>query len=60
MNIRKRSHKIQMNMGEKSGWHRDGRNRGRNISLDLALLAMETGSSPKNHISGQSRPYKTS
>ena len=56
MTRRKRSHKIQMNIGETPGKHRDGRNRGMNMSLDLTPLAMETGTSPKTHVSGQSRP----
>ena len=57
---RRRSHKIKMNVRETSGMHRDGRNRGMNMSLDFTLLATETGTSPKTHVSGQSRPHKTS
>ena len=60
MTRRKRSHEIQMNVAEMSGRHRDGRSRGMNMSLDLAPLAMETGKSPKTHLSGKSRPLKTS
>ena len=60
MTRRKRAHKIQLNVGETSGRHRYGRNRGMNMSLDLTPLATETGTSPKTHGSGQTRPHKTS
>ena len=60
MTRRKRSHEIQINMRETSGRHRDGRNRGMNMSLDLAPLATETGTGPNTNVSGQSRPHKTS
>ena len=58
MTRRKKAHKIQMNMGESSRRHRDGGHRGMNMSLDLTLLATKTGTGPKTHVSGQSRPHK--
>ena len=60
MTRRKRSHEIQMNVGETPGRHRDGKHRGMYMSLDFTALATEPGMSPKTHISGNSRSHKTS
>ena len=51
MTRRKRSDKIQMNVGGTLGRYRDGRNRGMNMSLDLTPLATKTGTSLKTHVS---------
>ena len=55
----KRSHKVQVNVGEVSGWNRDGRKKSMNMCLEFSPLATETSKGLETHVLGQTRPNET-
>ena len=52
----KRTHKIQVNLGEVSRRNRNSRHRNMNVGLAFASLAKGTGTCPETHVPGQPKP----